>query len=285
MTTSLVLFLSIPTSVLLNSRLSHISSLHNCNTPIPWPLLCPDINLSLLFVLEMGFRRILFSLSRSSCSHVDSDMLLSFFLSFRLFSFVCISFPGHRFSTISLDFGVTSHETTIQTHKQIHKKLRSRFQDNNGCIENEELKGFLKDLLELVKKVSFSRRDFGCQSIGRLRSIILLSFISPFPHLTSFAISLFFPILDSPLPFSFELLFMSSFVFPICPRTWNVWFAEWTTHNQTSCVRDFVLWSLYLNFCVSRICRNTMHKTWWTLRSRSSLDVTTTRTERSTEKN
>lgn len=28
------------------------------------------------------------------------------------------------------------------------------FQDNNGSIENEELRGFLKDLLELVKKVS-----------------------------------------------------------------------------------------------------------------------------------
>jgi len=27
-------------------------------------------------------------------------------------------------------------------------------QDNSGTIENEELKGFLKDLLELVKKVS-----------------------------------------------------------------------------------------------------------------------------------
>jgi hypothetical protein len=27
-------------------------------------------------------------------------------------------------------------------------------QDNNGTIENEELRGFLKDLLELVKKVS-----------------------------------------------------------------------------------------------------------------------------------
>jgi len=26
-------------------------------------------------------------------------------------------------------------------------------QDNSGTIENEELKGFLKDLLELVKKV------------------------------------------------------------------------------------------------------------------------------------
>lgn len=28
-------------------------------------------------------------------------------------------------------------------------------QDNNGTIENEELRGFLKDLLELVKKVKF----------------------------------------------------------------------------------------------------------------------------------
>lgn len=28
-------------------------------------------------------------------------------------------------------------------------------QDNNGSIENEELRGFLKDLLELVKKVCF----------------------------------------------------------------------------------------------------------------------------------
>lgn len=28
------------------------------------------------------------------------------------------------------------------------------FQDNNGTIENEELRGFLKDLLELVKKVT-----------------------------------------------------------------------------------------------------------------------------------
>ena len=27
-------------------------------------------------------------------------------------------------------------------------------QDNNGTIENEELRGFLKDLLELVKKVT-----------------------------------------------------------------------------------------------------------------------------------
>jgi hypothetical protein len=28
------------------------------------------------------------------------------------------------------------------------------FEDKNGTIENEELKGFLKDLLELVKKAN-----------------------------------------------------------------------------------------------------------------------------------
>lgn len=33
------------------------------------------------------------------------------------------------------------------------------FQDNNGTIENEELRGFLKDLLELVKKVHTSTCD------------------------------------------------------------------------------------------------------------------------------
>jgi hypothetical protein len=36
-----------------------------------------------------------------------------------------------------------------------------RFQDNNGTIENEELRGFLKDLLELVKKVGIAGWDFG----------------------------------------------------------------------------------------------------------------------------
>ena len=32
-------------------------------------------------------------------------------------------------------------------------------QDNNGSIENEELKGFLKDLLELVKKVRDQKKE------------------------------------------------------------------------------------------------------------------------------
>jgi hypothetical protein len=36
----------------------------------------------------------------------------------------------------------------------MHKLLLPLLQDNNGTIENEELRGFLKDLLELVKKVS-----------------------------------------------------------------------------------------------------------------------------------
>lgn len=37
--------------------------------------------------------------------------------------------------------------------KWIVKHDFSHSQDNNGTIENEELRGFLKDLLELVKKV------------------------------------------------------------------------------------------------------------------------------------
>jgi hypothetical protein len=34
-----------------------------------------------------------------------------------------------------------------------HNNARSPHKDNNGSIENEELRGFLKDLLELAKKV------------------------------------------------------------------------------------------------------------------------------------
>ena len=36
---------------------------------------------------------------------------------------------------------------------QCKRKFSPNFQDGNGSIENEELRGFLKDLLELVKKV------------------------------------------------------------------------------------------------------------------------------------
>ena len=35
----------------------------------------------------------------------------------------------------------------------LNVKKFPNFQDGNGSIENEELRGFLKDLLELVKKV------------------------------------------------------------------------------------------------------------------------------------
>ena len=41
----------------------------------------------------------------------------------------------------------------FQISFQKQKLLFSILQDGNGTIENEELKGFLKDLLELVKKV------------------------------------------------------------------------------------------------------------------------------------
>lgn len=41
------------------------------------------------------------------------------------------------------------------------------FQDNNGEIENEELRGFLKDLLELVKK------DYDAQDLVDFEETIL----------------------------------------------------------------------------------------------------------------
>lgn len=41
------------------------------------------------------------------------------------------------------------------------------FQDNNGTIENEELRGFLKDLLELVKK------DYDAQDLNEFEETIL----------------------------------------------------------------------------------------------------------------
>lgn len=55
--------------------------------------------------------------------------------------------------------------TTACMHALIFLNLKSNIapirythyysQDNNGTIENEELRGFLKDLLELVKKVCY----------------------------------------------------------------------------------------------------------------------------------
>lgn len=41
------------------------------------------------------------------------------------------------------------------------------FQDKNGTIENEELKGFLKDLLELVKKVMRSPKASTTQPLSQ----------------------------------------------------------------------------------------------------------------------
>ena len=42
----------------------------------------------------------------------------------------------------------------VLMHLTKAKCLKSVLQDNSGEIENEELSGFLKDLLELVKNVS-----------------------------------------------------------------------------------------------------------------------------------
>ena len=41
----------------------------------------------------------------------------------------------------------------VSSNHIVKRKFSSNFQDGNGSIENEELRGFLKDLLELVKKV------------------------------------------------------------------------------------------------------------------------------------
>lgn len=42
------------------------------------------------------------------------------------------------------------------TKEDIERVFNEYDKDNNGTIENEELTGFLKDLLEVVKKVQFS---------------------------------------------------------------------------------------------------------------------------------
>ncbi|XP_037941514.1 calbindin-32-like [Teleopsis dalmanni] len=44
-------------------------------------------------------------------------------------------------------------------------------QDNSGTIENEELKGFLKDLLELVKKDDYDAQDLSAFEETILRGV------------------------------------------------------------------------------------------------------------------
>ena len=50
----------------------------------------------------------------------------------------------------------------IKFHQSFYTNFK--FQDNNGTIENEELNGFLKDLLELVKKVSTCKVQIICNT-------------------------------------------------------------------------------------------------------------------------
>ncbi|XP_053964311.1 calbindin-32-like [Anastrepha ludens] len=45
------------------------------------------------------------------------------------------------------------------TKEDIEKVFSLYDRDNSGSIENEELKGFLKDLLELVKKDDYDAQD------------------------------------------------------------------------------------------------------------------------------
>lgn len=47
-------------------------------------------------------------------------------------------------------------------------------QDNNGTIENEELRGFLKDLLELVKKVKLLTNNFPLGSFAQPSPLLVI---------------------------------------------------------------------------------------------------------------
>uniref|UniRef100_A0A182WZZ4 EF-hand domain-containing protein n=3 Tax=Anopheles TaxID=7164 RepID=A0A182WZZ4_ANOQN len=53
------------------------------------------------------------------------------------------------------------------TKEDIEKVFSLYDRDNNGSIENEELRGFLKDLLELVKK------DYDAQDLIEFEETIL----------------------------------------------------------------------------------------------------------------
>jgi hypothetical protein len=66
---------------------------------------------------------------------------------------------------------------TFITKWCMYKFMLLLLQDNNGTIENEELRGFLKDLLELVKKVS-THIYTGSRKVKRkLKYNILLKYI------------------------------------------------------------------------------------------------------------
>uniref|UniRef100_A0A336LR57 CSON010027 protein n=1 Tax=Culicoides sonorensis TaxID=179676 RepID=A0A336LR57_CULSO len=53
------------------------------------------------------------------------------------------------------------------TKEDIEKVFALYDRDNNGSIENEELRGFLKDLLELVKK------DYDAQDLSDIEDTIM----------------------------------------------------------------------------------------------------------------
>jgi len=57
--------------------------------------------------------------------------------------------------------------TSRITKDDIERVFALYDRDNNGSIENEELKGFLKDLLELVKK------DYDAQDLKEFENSIL----------------------------------------------------------------------------------------------------------------
>uniref|UniRef100_A0A1A9X316 EF-hand domain-containing protein n=1 Tax=Glossina brevipalpis TaxID=37001 RepID=A0A1A9X316_9MUSC len=65
----------------------------------------------------------------------------------------------YNFSALEILISTCCRGATKLTKEDIEKVFSLYDRDNSGTIENEELKGFLKDLLELVKKDDYDAQD------------------------------------------------------------------------------------------------------------------------------
>ncbi|XP_066900895.1 calbindin-32 isoform X1 [Halyomorpha halys] len=72
-----------------------------------------------------------------------------------------------NFLTRQIFKDITTEGATKLTKEDIEKVFALYDRDNNGTIENEELRGFLKDLLELVKK------DYDAQDLEEFEDTLL----------------------------------------------------------------------------------------------------------------